>query len=73
MASRPTTPPSRNPRKGEPRRFEVNGTACEWGASYHLGGHHPVHLGDVLGDRYRVIRKLGYGSFSTAWLAVDLR
>ncbi len=29
-------------------------------------------LGNVLQDRYRIIRKLGYGSFSIAWLAVDL-
>ncbi len=28
-------------------------------------------LGDLLNDRYRTIRKLGYGAFSTAWLAVD--
>ncbi|KAL4737161.1 kinase-like domain-containing protein [Aspergillus similis] len=33
---------------------------------------HPVHLMDTFkGSRYRVIRKLGYGSFSTVWLARD--
>ncbi|KAL3455944.1 kinase-like domain-containing protein [Aspergillus heterothallicus] len=33
---------------------------------------HPVHLGDSFqGTRYAVIRKLGYGSFSTVWLAQD--
>lgn len=39
---------------------------------YEPGGHHPVHLGDVLGDAYRVIHKLGHGGFATVWLARDL-
>ncbi len=67
----PKTPPSRDPRKQKDFRFRTNGTACKWGESYHPGGYHPVHLQDVFNARYRVIRKLGYGSFSTVWLAVD--
>lgn len=46
---------------------------CEWGESYHPGGYHPVHIQDVFNNRYRVIRKLGYGSYSTVWLTVDQR
>ncbi|KAI9884235.1 MAG: hypothetical protein M1823_003984 [Watsoniomyces obsoletus] len=39
---------------------------------YHPGGYHPVHLFDeYAGGRYRVVHKLGYGSFSTVWLARD--
>lgn len=39
---------------------------------YRPGRYHPVNFGDRSKDgRYRVIRKLGYGSFSTAWLARD--
>ncbi|KAL5332316.1 kinase-like domain-containing protein [Aspergillus crustosus] len=35
---------------------------------------HPVHLMDTFqGTRYEVTRKLGYGSFSTVWLARDTR
>ena len=69
--SPPNTPPNRDPKDEADWRFKMNGTACEWGESYHPGGYHPVVLGDVLHDRYRIIRKLGYGAFSTAWLAVD--
>ena len=33
---------------------------------------HPVTLGDTFADsRYKVIRKLGAGSFSTVWLSHD--
>ncbi|MCJ1464513.1 hypothetical protein MMC07_003126 [Pseudocyphellaria aurata] len=38
---------------------------------YVVGGFHPVHLGDMYEDRYRVIRKLGHGLYSTVWLAKD--
>ena len=40
---------------------------------YRPGGYHPVHLGDVFNDRYTVVHKLGYGQYSTVWLARDLR
>ncbi|KUJ07409.1 kinase-like protein [Mollisia scopiformis] len=67
------TPANKDPERERDFRFRTNGTACEWGESYHPGGFHPVHLQDIFNNRYRVIRKLGYGSFSTAWLAIDLR
>ncbi|KAJ5085091.1 hypothetical protein N7532_009862 [Penicillium argentinense] len=39
---------------------------------YCLGGYHPVDLGDTFGnDRYKVYHKLGWGGFSTVWLAKD--
>ena len=39
---------------------------------YRKGGFHPIHLGDALkGGRYCVLHKLGYGGFSTVWLARD--
>lgn len=40
-------------------------------SDYRPGGYHPVHIDDRLGERYRVVHKLGHGTFSTAWLAVD--
>ena len=39
---------------------------------YCLGGYHPTHINDEFcGDRYKIINKLGYGSYSTVWLAHD--
>lgn len=40
---------------------------------YEPGGYHPVHIGDVLASRYRIVHKLGYGGYSTTWLARDLK
>ncbi|KAI1185293.1 kinase-like domain-containing protein [Nemania serpens] len=37
---------------------------------YFPGGYHPVRIGDEFHNgKYRVIRKLGYGLYSTVWLA----
>ena len=39
---------------------------------YRPGGYHPVSIGDEFNQgRYRVVRKLGWGHFSTVWLARD--
>ncbi|KAF7967159.1 hypothetical protein HWV62_35670 [Athelia sp. TMB] len=41
---------------------------------YVPGGYHPVHIADAFaGGRYVVVRKLGWGHFSTVWLARDTR
>ena len=40
---------------------------------YRRGGYHPVKLGDTFkGGRYLVVKKLGWGHFSTVWLVKDL-
>lgn len=49
---------------------------------YTTGGYHPIRLGEVLSSpavtdsekhsyerKYRILHKLGHGSFSTVWLA----
>lgn len=58
---------------GDNGRFVDTSSPCEWAEEYRPGGFHPVDIGDSLGKdgRYRVIRKLGYGSFSIVWLTVD--
>ncbi|GJP42943.1 hypothetical protein CLOM_g2465 [Closterium sp. NIES-68] len=39
---------------------------------YKRGGYHPVKIGDSFRNgRYRVVKKLGWGHFSTVWLAWD--
>ena len=39
-----------------------------------LGGYHPVFVGEeYCQHRYRIIEKLGWGHFSTVWLAHDTR
>jgi serine/threonine-protein kinase SRPK3 len=40
--------------------------------TYRPGGYHPVCLGDTFKDgRYKIHHKLGWGGFSTVWLARD--
>ncbi|XP_060925015.1 SRSF protein kinase 1b [Limanda limanda] len=40
---------------------------------YCRGGYHHVKIGDLFNGRYHVIRKLGWGHFSTVWLAADIQ
>ncbi|KAI0425572.1 kinase-like domain-containing protein [Xylaria sp. FL1042] len=40
---------------------------------YNRGGFHPIHIEDVLNDRFKVVHKLGNGGFGTVWLCRDLQ
>ncbi|MGH0175276.1 UNVERIFIED_CONTAM: hypothetical protein FKN15_070310 [Acipenser sinensis] len=40
---------------------------------FSLGGYHLVNIGDTFNGRYQVLRKLGWGNFSTVWLCQDLQ
>ena len=47
-------------------------------ADYQEGGYAPIVIGQILGPRsktadrkYEILRKLGWGHFSTVWLALD--
>lgn len=39
---------------------------------YRSGGYHPVFLGDKYKSKYLVVKKLGWGHFSTVWLVEDV-
>ncbi|TRX88640.1 hypothetical protein FHL15_010499 [Xylaria flabelliformis] len=65
--------PPPTPSLTTPRRFKAIHLPCESIEDYRPGGYHPVHLGDLFNNgQYKVIRKLGEGSYSTVWLAHDL-
>lgn len=38
---------------------------------YQPGGYYPALIGDMFKDRYRIVHKLGHGTYSTVWLARD--
>jgi serine/threonine protein kinase len=38
---------------------------------YCPGGYHPITIGALLNDRYRIVHKLGLSTYSTVWLARD--
>jgi len=38
---------------------------------YEPGGYHPIMVDDLLYNRYWIVDKLGYGGYSTIWLARD--
>ncbi|KAI0129007.1 kinase-like domain-containing protein, partial [Xylariales sp. AK1849] len=40
---------------------------------YVQGGLHPIHLGDVLDERFEVVYKLGHGAYATVWLCYDVK
>ncbi|OJJ78262.1 hypothetical protein ASPBRDRAFT_111894 [Aspergillus brasiliensis CBS 101740] len=38
---------------------------------YRPGGYHPITIGELLHGRYRIVHKLGFGAYSTIWMARD--
>ncbi|TDH14593.1 hypothetical protein EPR50_G00044000 [Perca flavescens] len=41
-------------------------------ADYGIGGYYPVEIEEIFVDRYQVVKKLGWGHFSTVWLCWDM-
>ena len=40
---------------------------------YRPGGYHPVHINETYNGRYVVVRKLGWGHYSTVWKVIDTK
>ncbi|KAJ5180238.1 hypothetical protein N7492_003448 [Penicillium capsulatum] len=61
-----------NPMMAAKDRIEYNWIrGVESLEEYRHGGYHPIMIGDMLYDRYRIADKLGFGGYSTVWLAQD--
>ena len=56
---------------GQPTSSKSKVIDMEAQKEYRIGRFHPVEFDDVINARYRVLRKLGYGCYSTVWLAED--
>lgn len=39
---------------------------------YRINGYHPMHVGEIVDSKYIILRKLGWGHFSTVWLALKI-
>jgi hypothetical protein len=39
---------------------------------YIVDGYHPCHLHELIDGKYIILKKLGWGHFSTVWLAFKL-
>jgi serine/threonine-protein kinase SRPK3 len=50
-----------------------SGSDAESLNEYTKGGYHPVHVGETFKNRYRILKKLGWGAFSTVWFSHDMQ
>ncbi|KAK5087699.1 serine/threonine protein kinase, CMGC [Lithohypha guttulata] len=68
-----SSPLSRSPVSSTSEEDPAETTADEEDSEdYCKGGYHPVHVGETYNNgKYVVVRKLGWGHFSTVWLSRD--
>ena len=52
------------------KRSHSSSSSCESASEYTIGGYHPASIGDKI-NNFKLIKKLGFGHFSTVWLALD--
>ena len=62
------SPSSSKPSKQPDPLNEINEEPL---SDYCDDGYHPTSIGDIFNGRYTVIRKLGWGVYSTVWLVKD--
>lgn len=66
-----SVPPSRSGSSSSEEEVETTAEE-EDSEDYCKGGYHPVQIGELYNNgRYVVVRKLGWGHFSTVWLSRD--
>ncbi|PWY93104.1 serine protein kinase [Aspergillus sclerotioniger CBS 115572] len=53
--------------------YDPNLSSVESIDHYHAGGYHPVHLGDIFNEKYKIVGKISHGVYSTVWLAQNQR
>jgi len=72
-ASSKSSTANRSPSSSSSREDAAETTADEEDSEdYCKGGYHPVTVGEQFKDgKYTVVRKLGWGHFSTVWLSKD--
>lgn len=68
---KPAKPESDNEEYESDDSEDYSNSDDEGRSGYRKGGYHPVKIGDKYKDRYTIERKLGWGHFSTVWLASD--
>ena len=54
-------------------QIETDSSEDEGLSDYKISGYHPVHIGEILLNRYIIIQKLGWGNYSTTWMAIDTK
>lgn len=51
---------------------EIDDNDAESLGDFKEDGFHPTHVGEIIDSKYIVLKKLGWGHFSTVWLAYKL-
>lgn len=69
----PENPTARQAPASQPQQDTVSVRVEEGSDVYRPGGFHPVYIGDVYNTRYKVLNKIGYGTYSTVWIVEDLQ
>ena len=65
--------PDRRPQRQGPLRGRRHRGLQDRRVTHRPFSYHPCHVGEVLVNRYVLIQKLGWGHFSTVWLAKDFK
>ena len=63
-----------NQKSVNPSNYTDSNKSQDEGLSeYKINGYHPVHVGEILLDRYVIMQKIGYNNNSTEWLSLDVK